>query len=150
MAAGGVLAALAVLFVGGFEGLRTKAYVPVPGDRPTLCYGETRGIRMGMTATKAECDEMLKRGLSDFADGIEKCAPGLKDAPADRYVAHLSLAYNVGTKNYCGSSVVRRFNAGDVRGSCEAFLMWNKAGGRVLPGLTRRRREERDLCLKGL
>lgn len=150
MVAGTAVAALAVSLVGGFEGLRLQAYIPVKGDVPTLCYGETRGVRMGQTATVPECDEMLVKRLAEFADGVEKCAPGLREAPAERYVAHLSLAYNIGEHAYCNSTVVRRFNAGDVAGSCSAFLMWNKAGGRVLTGLDRRRREERALCMKGL
>jgi lysozyme len=149
MVAGTAAAALAVILVGGFEGLRTVSYRDIVGV-PTLCYGETRGIRMGMTATKTECDAMLLKGLGEFADGIERCVPALKAAPDSVYVANLSLAYNIGEGAYCKSTVARRFAAGDVRGSCDAFLMWNKAGGRVVAGLDRRRREERALCLKDL
>ena len=50
----------------------------------------------------------------------------------------------------CRSTAARRFNAGDWRGGCEAFLMWNKAGGRPVRGLTLRRQRERALCMKGL
>lgn len=149
MAAGGAVVAVALAVVGAHEGLRTTAYRDVVGV-PTVCYGETRGVRMGQRYTKPECDAMLLKGLTEFADGVEKCAPGLRDAPADRYVAHLSFAYNVGTGAYCSSTVVREFNAGHVRASCDALLKWNKAGGRPVAGLTRRRHEERDLCLKGL
>jgi lysozyme len=46
--------------------------------------------------------------------------------------------------------VDRRFDAGDRRGACDAFLMWNKAGGHAVAGLTNRRRAERALCLKGI
>ncbi|WP_373929255.1 lysozyme [Sphingomonas aerolata] len=62
----------------------------------------------------------------------------------------MSLAYNIGTGGYCGSTVDRRFDAGQWRAACDAFLLWNKAGGRVVNGLDRRRRAERDLCLKDL
>lgn len=47
-------------------------------------------------------------------------------------------------------AAVRRFSAGNWRGGCDAFLMWNKAGGRVVRGLSLRRARERALCLKGL
>ncbi len=142
------LVALAVAVVGGSEGLRLRAYIPIPGDVPTVCYGETRGIRMGMSFTKPQCDAMLVKALDDFANTVERCA---KQPMGDQqYVAHLSLAYNIGKGAYCKSTVVRLHNAGDRRGSCRAFEMWNKAGGRVVAGLTRRRAEERELCLAGI
>lgn len=142
------LVALAVAFVGAGEGLRLTSYIPIPGDVPTVCYGETRGIRMGMSFTKAQCDAMLLKALDDFARGVEQCA---KQPMGDKqYVAHLSLAYNIGISGYCKSTVVRLHNAGDRRGSCRAFMMWNKAGGKVIAGLTNRRAKERDLCLEGL
>lgn len=57
--------------------------------------------------------------------------------------ACLSLAYNVGLANFRKSSVLRRFNNGDLKGAADAFAMWNKAGGKVLPGLVARRDDER-------
>jgi len=143
------LVALAVTTVGAHEGLRLKAYRDAVGV-PTICYGETRGIRMGMVKTRPECDAMLLKGLDEFADGIERCVPSIKAAPEPRYVAHLSLAYNIGTGAYCKSSVARLANAGQVRASCVAFTKWVKAGGRTLQGLVRRRNEEMAMCLKGL
>ncbi len=141
------LVALAVAVVGSHEGLRLTAYRDIVGV-PTVCYGETRGVRMGQSYTKPQCDAMLLKALDEFARGVERCA---KQPMGDKqYVAHLSLAYNIGINGYCKSTVVRLHNAGDRRGSCRAFMMWNKAGGREIAGLTRRRAEERDLCLEGL
>lgn len=146
----GTGALIATAFVGGFEGLQLIAYRDVVGV-PTVCYGETRGVKLGDHHTKAECDEKLMAGLRDFEAGVYRCALGLAQDPSiERVIAHVSLAYNVGEGNYCKSTVVRRYNAGDVRGSCDAFLMWNKAGGVVFRGLTRRREAERDLCRRGL
>ncbi|TDR94215.1 lysozyme [Enterovirga rhinocerotis] len=145
----GAVGALSVATVGGFEGLRTRAYQDQVGVW-TLCYGETRGIRKGMTRTKAQCDAMLLKALDEFATSMERCVPSTKTMPAQRYVAHLSLSYNIGQAAYCRSTVARRTNAGNIRGGCDAFLMWDKAGGRRLPGLTRRRQEERAMCLRGL
>lgn len=146
---GAAAGALAVAIVGGFEGLRLNAYRDVVGVA-TVCYGETRGVKIGDRHTKSECDAMLLKGLQEFERGVMACAPALAKAPDARVVAHISLSYNIGVGAYCKSTVARRFNAGDVRGSCDAFLMWNKAGGITWPGLTRRRQAERDLCLKGL
>lgn len=138
----------AITHTGEEEGLRLKAYIPIPGDVPTICYGETKGVRMGQTATKAECDAMLLARLDEFAGKVENC---VKQPMSDRtLVSFVGLAYNIGSGGFCGSTVVRRYNAGDRRGACDAMLMWNKAGGREVRGLTLRRQRERALCLAGL
>lgn len=148
LVAGTALAGLACATLTGFEGLRTVAYRDVVGI-PTACVGETKGIRMGMTFAKPQCEAMLLKRLSeDFAPAMERCAK--QPMGDDQYVAHLSLIYNIGEGAYCKSTVVRLWNAGDRRGSCRAFLAWNKAGGRVVPGLVRRREAEMALCLKGV
>ncbi len=148
-------AGLAVTKIGMSEGYSEKAIVPVKGDVPTICFGETRGIRMGMTRTRAQCEAMFLEALSTFADGIEMCVS--KPMSDDTYVAFLSLAYNIGLGSkahpgFCQSSVVRQFNAGNGRAACDAMLAFNKGGKprRVIPGLTTRRERERALCLKGI
>ena len=144
----GGVAAVAVPFITGEEGLRTKAYRDVIGV-PTVCVGETKGVRMGMTFTKAQCEAMLLNRLDEFGDGIEKCVPSLKQVSPKRYAAHLSLAYNIGTGGYCRSSIARLQNGGKPVEACDAFLKFNRAGGRVVAGLTRRRKAERELCRNG-
>lgn len=153
--AGGAVVTLAFGTIAIHEGYSEKAYIPVKGDVPTICYGETRGIRMGMSRTRAQCNEMFLKGLSDFADGIESCVT--RPMGDDLYVAMLSLAYNIGVGSpkhpgFCQSSVVRLYNSGDRRAACNAFLLYDKGGKprRVLAGLVRRRQEERALCLKGI
>ena len=64
--------------------------------------------------------------------------------------AFVSLAYNIGPSAFKKSTVVRRFRARDYAGACAAMEMWNKAGGRVLPGLVTRRADERALCEQGI
>ena len=149
MIAGTAAAALGVVFVGGKEGVRLVAYRDIVGV-PTVCIGETRGVKMGDRHTRAECDAMLLKGLAEFEEGILKCVPGLAGAPDERLVAHVSLAYNIGVGAYCKSTVARRYNAGDLKGSCDAFDMWDKAGGRRVQGLAIRRDDEQVLCRKGL
>ncbi len=144
---GGAVVALALGLVGGFEGLRTTAYRDVVGI-PTICYGETKNVRMGMSLDKATCDAMLIQRLDEFANGMERCVK--RPMNDNVYTAFLSLSYNIGTYGFCKSTVVKRFNVGDHRGACDAMLMWDKAKGRKIAGLTRRREEERELCLKGM
>jgi lysozyme len=145
---GGALAATAVAAVGAYEGLRLAAYRD-PVGVPTICYGETRGIRMGQKFTRAECDQMFLKALDEFGNGIEKCVPSLITAPDRRYVAHLSLAYNIGVSGYCKSSIARLQKAGNDLAACDAFLLYNRAGGRELAGLTKRRKDERAMCRLG-
>lgn len=143
---GGAVAALAVALVGGFEGVRTTAYRDVVGV-PTVCYGETQGVRMGDTYTPAQCKAMLVASLETYASGIERCVT--VPLPDERYVSLISFSYNVGIRAACDSSVVRLINAGRTREGCDALRKWNRAGGVVFPGLTKRREAERALCLVG-
>lgn len=144
---GTAAAAVAIALVGGFEGLRLNAYRDVVGVA-TVCYGETRGVKMGDRHSKAECDAMLLKGLQEFEQGVLACTR--VPMPEKRQIAMVSFAYNVGVGAYCKSSVNRLLNAGQTRAACDYLLKWNKAGGIVFPGLTRRRQAERAMCLEGL
>jgi lysozyme len=145
----GTAAALAVALVGSAEGLRQNAY-PDPatlGAPWTICYGHTGDVRRGDHEDIAACKALLLRDLETFASAVEACVK-LPMAEATE-VAFISLSYNIGAGAFCKSSVVRRYNAGDRRGACDAMLRFNRAAGVVFPGLTRRREHERDLCLRG-
>jgi lysozyme len=144
--AGTSAAALMLAIVPPWEGKRNDPYQDIVGVW-TVCYGETR-VPM-RRYSDAECDEMLAQGLGDFAQGVLKRNPNLRDRP-NQLAAATSLAYNIGVGAYNHSTVARRFDAGDWRGGCDAILMWNKAGGKVVRGLVNRRNHEREICLKGL
>lgn len=141
--------ALAVAFVGNWEGLRLHAYQDVVGVW-TACYGETAGIRPGMRFTQDQCNVMFIGSLTDHEAGMRRCLKAPDAVPEKTYVALVSATYNIGVGAFCGSSMARRANAGDLRGACDALLMWNKAGGKVVRGLVNRRQAERKLCLEGL
>jgi lysozyme len=127
-----------------------KAYADIVGVW-TICDGDTKGVRPGMVETEAGCTARLERQLVAHAKPVLACVPGLSAAQRqNQLVASVSLAYNIGTTGFCRSTAARRFNAGQWRGGCDAFLMWDKAGGRPVRGLTLRRERERALCLKGL
>lgn len=144
--AAGVFAA-AVTVVAAYEGLSTVAYRDVVGV-PTICYGETDGVKMGMKVSRDGCKFMLQNSLKKYDDGMKACLT--RDIPDGMHIAFISFTYNVGIAGFCHSTVARRANAGDFRGACDALLAWNRAGGRVIKGLDRRRRDERKQCLEGL
>ncbi|MBU9573490.1 glycoside hydrolase family protein [Burkholderia multivorans] len=103
-----------------------------------------------------ECRARPEQRLIEHADSVLKCAPRLKDHTY-QLPAAVSFAYNVGAGAYWGSTTAKHFNAGDWKGACRALNeadngrpQWVTAGGRVLPGLVKRRAEERALCKRGL
>ena len=133
-----------------FEGLKLKAYKDAVGVL-TIGYGTTAaaglGIvpKAGMVINEAEAEALLVKGLEKFAASIRpKITAPIND---NEFGAFLSLAYNIGPGAFAKSSALRKFNAGDKAGAADAILLWNKAGGKVLAGLKRRREAERALFL---
>jgi len=136
-------AAIAVICVSGFEGVRQVAYRD-PVGIPTVCFGETRGVKMGDRHTLDECQGMLIDRLDEFNAGVNRC---IRVPMSDsRRAAVVSFSYNVGIGAFCSSTFARRLNAGDPK-ACDELLKWTKAKGITLPGLVRRRDEERKLCM---
>lgn len=141
--------ALAIPFVRDHEGLRTNAYLD-PVGIPTICFGETLNVRMGDRKTVAECEEMLTPRLVGFLNEMRACTT--VPLPPKTEAAFLSFTYNVGAGVYCKNMAVKRINKGNVEEACNALSLYVKAGvpRRTLPGLVRRRAEERQMCLEGL
>lgn len=144
--AGSASAVTLAAFVGAWEGLRTEAYLDAVRV-PTICYGETLGVSLGDTATKAECSAMLVSRLAQFEDELNRCLTNEEAIPDGAKIAFVSWAYNVGSGAACRSTLVRKANSGDLVGACNELPRWNRAGGRVLRGLVRRRSAEREICL---
>lgn len=122
-------------------------------DLPTVCYGETRGVTMGMRFTERQCRDMLARAVGDFRAGLHgyftpETIKGRLTPHRD--AAYTSLAYNAGQRAIGRSTATRRLNAGNIRGGCKALTWWNKAGKKVIRGLVRRRAEEYKLCMIGV
>lgn len=140
----------AVDLVKRFEGKRLNAYKD-PVGIVTIGYGYTNragfgpGVKMGDTWTEQQAEDMLREGLERFAAKIQ---PHFTRKPnADQFGAFVSLAYNIGIGGFIKSTALKRWNAGDIAGAAEAVTWWNKAGGKVLRGLVRRRDAEARLIL---
>jgi lysozyme len=159
--AGGAASGLGLMvaaFIGVHEGNRLDAYRDVVGI-PTICFGETRGVKIGDHKTEAQCRQLLADDLvDDYEPAMRKCLAAPDKIPDASYGAFLSLTYNIGVAAFCGSSVAKRANAGDLAGACDAMLAWNKVtkyiNGHpvliVVPGLSQRRQDERAWCRQGL
>jgi lysozyme len=146
---GSTIAAAAVALVASWEGVKTVAYKDIVGI-PTVCFGETRGVKMGDRYSMDDCRAMLGDALVEFEQGMRACLTRPDAIPDKPYVAFLSLSYNIGTRAFCGSTVARKANAGDIKGACNSIPAWNRAGGRVVKGLVNRRAEEQRICLEGV
>lgn len=135
-----------------FEGLFLKPYLD-PVQIPTIGYGTIaypNGKKVTMqdrAITEAEATEYLMHEVDEKAHNVEKMTKvALND---NEYAALVSFAYNVGWQGLQGSTLMKLLNAGTDRGAvADQFLRWNKAGGKELPGLTRRRQAERSLFLQ--
>jgi lysozyme len=131
-----------------FEGCYLDAYI-CPAGVPTVGYGHTDSAKMGQRITHTEADRLLKEDLAYFERSISEWAQSSFVAlNSNEFSACVSLAFNIGVSAFLSSTVARKLREGDKAAAANAFLMWNKANGVVLPGLERRRASERDLFLK--
>ena len=128
-----------------YEGLELEAYCDVVG-KLTVGYGDTQDVWPGLVITEADAEVRLRNRLSrDFEPGV---MAALTRKPSQcEFDACVSLAYNVGVSAFTKSTLVRKFNAGDVQGAADQFPRWSNAGGKSLKGLRRRRAAERALFL---
>lgn len=128
-----------------FEGFRSKAY-RCPAGVWTLAYGHTAGVKPGMTVTREQGEAMLRKDLKIYERHV---AEALGNAPTTQgqWDALVSFCFNAGPGNLRKSSMLRLHKAGKYKAAAEAFMAWTRGGGRVLPGLVRRRKAERALYL---
>ena len=142
---GAVAAASAVSLVAYFEGYVPRVYVD-PVGRLASCYGhDDQSLKPGTTYTRAQCETMLADDLAKHAEALNCVKTPMTDG---QKAAFVSFAYNVGVQGFCGSTLVRKANAGDMTGACAELSRWVMAGGKKLPGLVNRRAAERELCEK--
>lgn len=135
-----------------FEGCSLSAYPdPGTGGAPwTIGYGWTgnvdgKPVRPGMKIDQATADRLLRTGIVSYDQAVNKM---LKvKVTQNQYDALVSLAYNIGTRALSTSTLMRKLNSGDYSGAADEFLRWNKSGGKVMPGLTNRRKAEREVFL---
>ena len=144
------LAISATAFVGflNHEGFRDTAYHATADEKArginTIGFGTTEGVKQG---EKIKVEEALVRALRDtakFEGALKRCVK----VPLHQYEydAYISLMYNIGEGAFCGSTLVKKLNAGDYAGACAEISRWDKQSGQVLRGLTKRRASERALC----
>lgn len=143
--AGLSLSASALVGIALHEGYEPKAYIPVPGDVPTIGFGTTEGVEMGDSITPERALVRLLRDANKFESAVRRCAP--VPMYQHEFDAYVSLTYNIGEGAFCRSTLVKKLKAGDYAGACAEILRWDKFKGKPLPGLTKRRQQEYQQCL---
>ena len=135
--------ALCVPLVMYFEGTIQRVYRDPIGIL-TSCTGHTGPeLRMGMVFTKQQCEQQLLADLLKHSEALDCIKVVMTDG---QKAAFLSFAFNVGEGAFCGSTLARKANAGDMRGACAELSRWTLAGGKEMPGLVKRRAAERKVC----
>lgn len=144
---GASVLAIAAPLVMYFEGRVNRTYADPVGVL-TSCYGHTGPeLKLGQMFTDEQCLAQLEADLAKHAVALDCVRYPLTDG---QKAAFLSFAFNVGNGAFCGSTLVKKANAGDMPGACSELSRWTFAGGKQLPGLVKRRAAERQLCEGGL
>lgn len=144
------LSSIGALGIVAHEGMRRVAYVD-PVGVVTVCAGHTKTAKLGQVKTEAECAELLKQDVKHAEASVRR----LVEAPVtqEQFDALVSFVFNVGETSFAKSTLLKKVNAFDCWGAGAEFTRWTYAGGVLLPGLVKRRADERRHwetgCAKG-
>lgn len=130
-----------------WEALRLEAYLPTPNDVWTIGYGHTHTAKRGMRITEEYAEQLLRRDIRWVEDTLNTYVK--VPLTQKQYDALASFVFNVGSSAFRNSTLLRKLNSGDYRGAAQEFPRWNKQKGKVLRGLTRRRKDEQAIFLRG-
>lgn len=127
------------------EGYKDKAYIPVPGDVPTIGFGTTQGVKLGDKITP---EKAVVRALSDvnkFEGALKECVT----VPLTQYEydVYVSVSYNIGSKAFCNSTMVKLLNQEKYPEACAQLKRWVYSGGVKYQGLVDRREKEYNSCM---
>ena len=144
------LSAAGLIGIANHEGFVGKTYKDAVGVN-TIGYGTTVGVKPGQTITPERALIRLNDDVGVFEREMRTCL-GDVALHQNEWDAYVSLTYNIGSGAFCRSSIVRKLSRSppDYKGACESILLFNKAGGRVLPGLVKRRQVEYQQCIGGV
>jgi len=143
-----------------WEGVELRAYLDRIAKPPvwTICAGDTNNVRAGMVETPAGCDKRLRtRLIADYYRPLTRCVAGFDGKPPSWGAMMISLSWNIGVSAACKSTAARLGREGKYLDSCHAATAFNRAGGKVVIGLVKRREMgdktrigEGELCVSGL
>lgn len=127
-----------------YEGCKLKAYL-CPAEIYTIGYGHTSGVRKDEAITYEQAEDFLKKDLEKFEKSVNKYVN--VEVTQSMFDALISFSFNVGATAFRKSTLLQQLNKGDYNSAADEFLRWNKGGGKVLAGLTKRRKAEKQLFM---
>jgi lysozyme len=135
---------MAIDLIKSFESFRDKAYLDLAGI-PTIGWGTTKGVKLGMTTTLEQAQAWLQRDVAE----IENVITPLIRIPLSegQFAALVSFVYNVGVYHFSTSTLLKRLNYGDLNGAAQEFLKWSHVNGHPVDGLFKRRKKEQEVFL---
>ena len=138
--------AAALSLIKRFEGLKTTAYY-CAAHVPSIGFGHTATVKASDVGVKKITEAQAEKLLQDDLKRFEADVSRLVKVPINenQFGALVSFCYNIGTGAFAGSTLLKLLNAGRTKEAADQFARWNKAGGRILAGLTARRAAERLL-----
>lgn len=125
-----------------FEGFRSEAYL-CPAKIWTVGYGTTKNVHQGMVVTEGQAETFLFDDVKIFEKTINECV--IVPLTQNQFDALVCFVYNVGPGNFKSSTLMKKLNAGEYSAVPSELEKWNKGGGKVLPGLVKRRQAEANL-----
>ena len=128
-----------------YEGYKGEAYTPVKGDVPTIGFGTTDGVKLGDKITP---EKALVRALQDvnkFEGALKECVK--VPLAQHEYDVYVSVSYNIGSRAFCNSTMVKLLNQGKYEDACAQLKRWVYSGGVKYQGLVNRREKEYQQCL---
>lgn len=129
-----------------YEQLRLAAYLPTPEDVWTIGYGHTKGVMYGLTCIEEQALAWLMEDCAEAETAVNEIGVPLSQ---NKFDALVSFVFNVGTTAFEKSTIRRLLKDGDYDGAANEFKRWNKQKGKVLNGLTARRKKEEELFRHG-
>jgi len=133
-----------IKFIQDFEGIKLNAYKDIVGVW-TVGFGHTGvDVTPNLSITKDRANDLFMQDVCNFVNGVNSM---VKSCTQGEFDALVSFVYNLGLKSLKTSTLLRKFNDGDIYGAANEFTKWNRAGGKEVSGLTRRRLAERALFL---
>lgn len=128
-----------------FEGEKQPYIDPV--GVLTVCVGSTSNVELGKFYSEQQCTQRLIDDLRTAESAVNRCTPAI---PKTMKPALVSFTFNVGSGAYCSSTLAKLANKGEYVAACQQLYRWVYAGGKVLPGLVKRRDAEALSCLEGV
>jgi lysozyme len=128
-----------------YEGYKEYAHIPVPGDVPTIGFGTTEGVKLGDKITPEKAVVRALLDVNKFEGALKECVK--VPLYQHEYDVYVSVSYNIGSRAFCNSTMVKLLNQQMYPEACAQLKRWVYSGGVRYQGLVNRREQEYRQCM---